>query len=116
MRAGHVVFAGTIDEMRAQAPAPSYRLRTSDNDRAVALAGTQPGVVVEHSAGEELVLHARPGDIDAYAITLGKSDIAVRALEVRRTSLETLFLALTEEDATDRPTAEQGADRMEAAV
>jgi hypothetical protein len=72
-------------------------------------------VVVEHSADEELVLHARPGDIDAYAIALGKSDIAVRALEVRRTSLETLFLALTE-DATGRPTAEQAAGRMEAAI
>jgi ABC-2 type transport system ATP-binding protein len=115
MRAGQVVFDGTIDEMRAQAPTPSYRLRTSDNERAVVLAGTQPGAVVEHGAGEELVLHARPDDVDAYAIALGKSDIAVRALEVRQTSLETLFFSLTEE-AKDRPTAEQGADRVEAAV
>ena len=43
MRAGRVVFDGTIDEMRAQAPAPSYRLRTSDNDRAVALAWCPTG-------------------------------------------------------------------------
>jgi ABC-2 type transport system ATP-binding protein len=82
MRAGRVVFDGTIDEMRAQAPAPSYRLRTSDDGRAVALAGTHPRVAVEPDTDDALLVRAEPADIDAYAIALGKADIAVR-----RTSL-----------------------------
>jgi ABC-2 type transport system ATP-binding protein len=109
MRCGQVVFDGTIDEMRAQAPAPSYRLRTSDNDQAMALAINHPGIEAGHGADDELLVHARPADIDAYAIALGKADIAVRGFEVRRTSLETLFFRLTEDEyeheAEDGPPA-----------
>jgi ABC-2 type transport system ATP-binding protein len=114
MRAGRVVFDGTIDEMRAQAPAPSYRLRTSDDDQAVALASARPGLSVERR-GDELLARARPADIDAYVIALGKSDIAVRGLELRHTSLEALFFRLTE-DEDEAPEAREGAVRREVAA
>jgi ABC-2 type transport system ATP-binding protein len=104
MWAGQVVFDGTLDEMRSHAPAPSYRLRTSDDARALALAAAQPGVEAERHADGDLLVHARPGAIDAYTTALGRFDIAVRVFGVRRTSLETLFLMLT--GALGRPPAE----------
>jgi ABC-2 type transport system ATP-binding protein len=108
MRCGQVVFDGTIDAMRAQAPAPSYRLRTSDNDQAIALACTHPGVEAGHGADDQILVHAQPGAIDAYAIALGKADIAIRGFEVRRTSLETLFFRLTEDEYPDEYEREDG--------
>nr|WP_273377635.1 ABC transporter ATP-binding protein [Actinopolymorpha pittospori] len=113
MRAGRIVFHGTMDEMRAQAPAPSYLLHTSDNDQAVALAASRPQVLVDRGPDRALLVHARPADMDAYAIALGKSDIAIRGYAVRQTSLENLFFQLTE-DQDAIPADQVEADLAEA--
>src|SRR6478672_2622097 len=44
MRRGAVAFHGTISELRAMAPDPGYALSTSDDHRALEVAGTMPGV------------------------------------------------------------------------
>jgi ABC-2 type transport system ATP-binding protein len=95
MWTGQVVFDGTLDEMRSHAPAPSYRLHTSDDHRALALAVGQSGLDAGRGPDGDLLVQASPSAIDAFTIALGKSDIAVRRFEVRRTPLETLFLMLT---------------------
>ena len=97
MRGGRIVFHGTMDEMRAQAPAPSYLLRTSDNEGAVTLAASRPRVLVDRGSDATLLVRAQPADMDAYTIALGKSDIAVRGYAVRQTSLESLFFHLIED-------------------
>jgi hypothetical protein len=80
----------------------------------VARASARRGLSVERRDAERLV-RARPADIDAYAIALGKSDIAVRGLELRHTSLEALFFRLTE-DEDEAPEAREGAVRREVAA
>src|SRR3954452_15660623 len=46
MRRGSVAFHGTIAQLRTMAPEPGHRPATSDNERALVLAGRHPAVVV----------------------------------------------------------------------
>jgi ABC-2 type transport system ATP-binding protein len=95
MRSGSVVYAGSIEQLRAQAPAPAYRLETSDDVQASTLAQSQPALRVAARAGGGLTVHAERADLDAYIIGLGRAGVAVRALAAQETPLEALFLSLT---------------------
>ncbi|GLY77481.1 ABC transporter ATP-binding protein [Actinoallomurus iriomotensis] len=105
MRAGQVVFDGTMDELRDKAPDPAFRLATSDDERALALAG--PGVEVR-AEGDGLLVHAQREQLDAYVIALGRDGVAVRRLDLESSALKALFFRLTESDAEERgvPTKE----------
>jgi ABC-2 type transport system ATP-binding protein len=52
-------------------------------------------------AGEELELTGDVAAVDGYVIALGRAGIAVRSLEVRARSLESLFLDLTGNGGTE---------------
>jgi ABC-2 type transport system ATP-binding protein len=93
MRTGKVVFDGSMEQLREKAPDPAYRLSTSDDDEAAALAG--PGLEVSPD-GDGLLVHAQRDQLDAYVIALGRSDIAVRRLELESSALKALFFRLTE--------------------
>jgi ABC-2 type transport system ATP-binding protein len=103
LRAGHVVWSGTADELRAQAPASGYRLETSDDRRALELAGHRHAVraAPDERGGLALAIEAR--DLDAYVLELGAADIAVRRLELTVSPLESMFFALTGERGGDTP-------------
>jgi ABC-type nitrate/sulfonate/bicarbonate transport system ATPase subunit len=45
LRSGRAVFAGTLDVLRARAPDPAHRMRTSDDESALTLAERAPGVL-----------------------------------------------------------------------
>jgi ABC-2 type transport system ATP-binding protein len=106
VRRGHVVFSGTVEELRKLAPPETYALRTSDDRAALGLASQQPGVAIEVAAGGEgLELSADVKALDACVIVLGRAGIAVRSLERRVRSLESLFLQLTGEDLPAEHTA-----------
>jgi ABC-2 type transport system ATP-binding protein len=94
---GRVVFAGTPDELRAHAPPPMHVLHTSDDRTALALASHRPGVTVKVAtvADDGLEVSAEVEALDAYVIALGRAGVAVRALDRRPRSLESLFLELT---------------------
>jgi len=94
---GRVVFSGTIDALRRQAPGAVHRLRTSDDARALTTPGAQVSVA---SDGDGLDVFVRDGTLDRYVLALGRADIAVRSLERQDRSLESLFLRLTS-DASD---------------
>ena len=95
---GEVAFSGTIEELRKQAPVAVHRLRTSDDARALSIGGAEVA-----AAGEREGLDVRAGevDLDAYVIALGRAGIAVRSMEGKERSLESLFLRLTADDADD---------------
>jgi len=101
---GRVVWEGTADEMRAQAPPSAYRLSTSDDRLALALARDQPGVQAEGSPSDALTVKAAAGAMDAFVLALGQSRVAVRRLELTMSPLESMFFALTEQ-APEAPTA-----------
>jgi ABC-2 type transport system ATP-binding protein len=94
--AGRVVFAGTIDDLRKRAPAAVHALRTSDDVAAVEISRWHPTVRVRRGADvDELEVVADGGALDAYVIALGQARVAVRLLEPRVRSLESLFFDLT---------------------
>jgi ABC-2 type transport system ATP-binding protein len=104
--AGRVVFAGTIDELRRRAPAAAYVMRTSDDAAAIEISRRHSRVNVRQlSTSGELEVGADANALDEYVIGLGQSRIAVRLLERRVRSLESLFFDLTGEPRADTTTS-----------
>jgi len=107
---GRVVFSGTVDELRSRAPAAAHALRTNDDATARALAMRWPGVHIGRpiDAGFEVLadVHA----LDAYVVALGRAGVAVRSLERRARSLESLFLDLTDHGTEPRPADDASVD------
>src|SRR5262245_60785873 len=92
---GRVIFTGTVDELRKRAPAEVHALRTNNDAAALDLAFHRPGIQVVRAADGGLEVSAGVEALDAYIIALGCSGVAVRALERRARSLESMFLELT---------------------
>jgi ABC-2 type transport system ATP-binding protein len=92
---GQVVFSGTMDELRQIAAPTIHVLRTSDDAAAIVLASARHDVKVAPGLAGGLEVSADPEALDAYVMSLGCMGIAVRALEARSRSLESLFLEIT---------------------
>jgi ABC-2 type transport system ATP-binding protein len=103
MNRGRIVCSGTIDALRSFAPAAVYALRTSDDAAAFALASRWPCLRLGPAANGSLQISADRDALDAFTIALGRAGIAVRALECRTRSLESLFLDLTATAGTAAP-------------
>jgi ABC-2 type transport system ATP-binding protein len=102
---GTVAFAGRLDVMRADAPDPVWRLRTSDDAAATATARNLTGVKSSGHDDGGLVVYAAQDRLDEYVLRLGRDGIAVRGLELDVTPLESLFFQLTGETGPDGPAA-----------
>ena len=98
---GKVVAAGRLDALRASAPDPVWRMRTSDDSGTLALAAPLDGVKAGRHDDGGLVVHAATEDMDAFVLALGQAGIAVRGLELDRTPLEALFFQLTGENNSE---------------
>jgi ABC-2 type transport system permease protein len=94
---GRVVFAGTVNELRDGAPAAAYELRTADDERAKALLPEDIKLDTTGAVGFRLV--AAESDLDRYTLLLGREGVALRSLTRHESSLESLFLSLTEAPA-----------------
>src|SRR5262245_38351087 len=92
---GRVIFTGTVEELRRRAPADVHALHTSNDAAALDLAFHRPGIKVMRAADGGLEVSAGIEALDAYIIALGCAGVAVRALERRARSLESMFLELT---------------------
>ncbi len=92
---GRVVYEGALADLRRQGGA-GYRLRTSDNQRALALAGAQPGVHDATTIDGYVRLQADERDVGALSLTLGREGIAILTLTPELATLEDLFFSLTE--------------------
>jgi ABC-2 type transport system ATP-binding protein len=96
---GRVAYAGRLDAMRADAPDPVWRLRTSDDPAALTATAALAGVKAAARDDGGLVVHAAQDRLDAYVLALARDGVAVRGLELDVTPLEALFFQLTKEDA-----------------
>jgi len=103
---GRVVWDGTAEEMRGEAPPSAYRLSTSDDPRALALAREQPGVQAQVSTSGGLTVTAAVDAMDALVLAMGHSDVAIRRLELTMSPLESLYFTLTEQTSEEPATAE----------
>ena len=97
---GRVVYAGRVDEMTRLAPSAVHALRTSDDHVALDVGCRHAAVKVAVGSDGGLEVSAEPDALDAYVISLGRAGIAVRALERRARSLESLFFELTAKPAS----------------
>lgn len=102
VRSGRVVWSGTDERLRAEAPSASFRLRTSDDTRAEALAREIGGVSLRRGGDGELLLEAAEDRRDAVVLALARAGIAVRELELRQSSLQSLFARLTDPSPAPR--------------
>ncbi len=91
---GGVVWDGTLDRLREQAPAAAYRLWTSDDARTRALA-REHGIDAGPGPSGALMVRADDALRDKFVIELAHSGIAVRQLEPDVPPLEALFASLT---------------------
>lgn len=100
LRSGKVVWDGSAQQLRDQAPGSAYRLATSDDARAFEIAEQHPTIHATRSPTGEVRL-AVQGRVDDYVLDLGRADVAVRRLELVVSPLESMFFALTSDAALD---------------
>jgi ABC-2 type transport system ATP-binding protein len=118
---GRVVFSGTVADLRTLAPASVHSLRTSDDQAALDVASRRPGVKARLVADGDggLEISADIDALDSYVIALGCTGIAVRLLERRTRSLESLFFELTEHAITGKtplPVSHDALDGLQASA
>jgi len=93
---GRVVYEGALADLRRQGGA-GYRLRTTDDERALAIARNQAGVeaaiLSEHGVG----FHAEEREVGALSLALGQAGVAILSLTPELATLEDLFFRLTED-------------------
>ncbi|MGA2321035.1 MAG: ABC transporter ATP-binding protein [Solirubrobacteraceae bacterium] len=98
---GRMVWEGTAEQMRVQAPPSAYRMLTSDDPRALEIARGQRGVQAELSPIGGLTVKVEGRALDPFVLALGRSDVAIRRLELTMSSLESMFFALTDRSQED---------------
>ena len=94
---GHVAYQGSLAELRRQAGA-SYRLRTTDDERARQVADAQAGIEeVEGAPGGGLTFRAsEESAVAGLSLALAESGALALELSPRHATLEDLFFQLTE--------------------
>jgi ABC-2 type transport system ATP-binding protein len=97
LRRGRVVWSGSAAELREQAPGSAYRLQTSNDARALEVAGQHRGIELLSGGSGELRIAVAGGALDPFVLELGRAGVAVRRLELLLSPLESMFFTLTGE-------------------
>jgi ABC-type multidrug transport system ATPase subunit len=95
---GRVVYEGALADLRRQGGA-GYRLRTTDDARALAVAREQPGVGHVLAGEHGITFQADERDVGGLSLALARADIGVLALTPELATLEDLFFRLTEQSS-----------------
>ena len=97
VREGRVAYQGSLEELRRQAGG-DYLLRTSDDERARAVAEAQAGIGDVRPAPEAGLTFSAESEeaIGALSLALAESGALTLELSARQASLEDLFFRLTE--------------------
>jgi len=95
IRTGSVVYEGTIAELKRTATG-AYRLRTTDDDRALEVCRAQPGIVDPRRSAGAIHFNADEAAVAALSAALVEAAAAPVELTPQAASLETLFFRLTE--------------------
>lgn len=95
LSSGRVVWDGSMARLEAEAPAPEYRLETSDDAKTLAQSEAHSGVRARKNGQSGLVIEADRDSLDRFVLALAAEGIAVRRLAEVAGSVEAMFLALT---------------------
>jgi ABC-2 type transport system ATP-binding protein len=99
---GRVVYEGALADLRRQGGA-GYRLRTTDDARALELLRAQPGVehlINAHPPEHGLSFQAQERDVGGLSLALGQAGVGILTLTPELATLEDLFFRLTESGET----------------
>jgi ABC-2 type transport system ATP-binding protein len=112
MRDGRTVWHGSAAALSTAAPASAYALQTSDDARALRLAGERHGVRASRSARGTLTVAVAEDALDGFVLALAAERIAVRRLELVVSPLESMFFALSEDRGVEDLAPHVLADRV----
>jgi ABC-2 type transport system ATP-binding protein len=95
VESGRVVYEGALADLRRQGGS-GYRLRTTDDARALELMSGAPGI--ERAASDEhgLRFQANERDVASLSLALARDGVGILALTPELATLEDLFFRLTE--------------------
>jgi ABC-2 type transport system ATP-binding protein len=93
---GRVVYEGALSDLRRQGGA-GYRLRTTDDTRALEVARGQDGIGHVQADHNGLGFQADERAVGALSLALGRAGIGILALTPELATLEDLFFRLTED-------------------
>jgi ABC-2 type transport system ATP-binding protein len=99
---GRVIHEGSLEEL-ISSTAGSYELRTTDDDRATAIAAGAEGIGDIATTARGLTFAADERAVAALSLELAQDGIGLLALVPRTATLEELFFRLTEGDQEPRP-------------
>jgi ABC-2 type transport system ATP-binding protein len=98
VRSGAIVYEGRIADLKRAAGA-TYRLRTTDDERALAVCRAQRGISEARVEEGEVRFAADEDAVAELSLALVESGALIRALAPETATLEDLFFSLTEGDA-----------------
>jgi ABC-2 type transport system ATP-binding protein len=106
VRRGRMAYEGTLAELRRTA-GTVYHLRTTDDDRALAVCAAQPGIEDTTRAEHGGITFRAPSEraVGELSLALAEAHALVLELAPNRATLEDLFFALTEGDGDDAPSS-----------
>jgi len=96
--AGRVVYEGALSELRRRGGA-GYRLRSTDDRRALQIAAEQAGVESARAVEDGIEFQAGEDAVGELTVALGRAGIGILALAPELATLEDLFFRLTESAA-----------------
>src|SRR5262249_52154895 len=104
---GRVVYEGALADLRRQGGA-GYRLRSTDDRRALSIARAQTGIESPVLGEHGLAFQADESHVGALSLALGREHVGILSLTPELATLEDLFFRLTEDGhgANGKPRAQ----------
>jgi ABC-2 type transport system ATP-binding protein len=96
VRSGRIVYEGEIADLK-RAAGMSYRLSTTDDERALAVCRAQPGIGEVRRRQEGISFTAGDGSVAELSQALVEAGALIRTLAPQGATLEDLFFSLTED-------------------
>jgi ABC-2 type transport system ATP-binding protein len=104
VRSGKIVYEGEIAALKRGA-GTSYRLETTDDERALAVCRAQPGVSDVRTQNAKITFTSDEPTAAELSQALIEAGALIRALAPQTVTLEDLFFRFTEGDVPEGPTA-----------
>jgi ABC-2 type transport system ATP-binding protein len=95
VRSGKIVYEGEIADLKRSA-GTSYRLSTTDDERAMQVCGAQPGISDVREEHGRILFTADEAAVAELSQALVEAGALIRALAPQTATLEDLFFSLTE--------------------
>jgi ABC-2 type transport system ATP-binding protein len=96
VRSGAIVYEGKIAELK-QAAGATYRLHTTDDERALRVCQAQPGITDARRDGATVAFGGDEQAVAELSVALIEAGALIRSLVPQTATLEDLFFSLTEE-------------------